>query len=91
MLAFVMPVLVLLAFSKDTRIALYVAPSGPAVMLVAYFAWRSQHLHAAPQLALEGTCLHAPGANPGNRADDLSAPQRIGNRELRRRTECGLA
>jgi len=64
-LAFLMLVLVLLGFSKDTRIALYVAPVWAAVMLVAYITSRSQHLPAAPPLAPEGTYLHASAVNPG--------------------------
>ena len=64
-LAFLMLVLVLLGFSKDTRIALYVAPVWAAIMLVAYIASRSQHLPAAPPLAPEGTYRHASAVNPG--------------------------
>jgi amino acid transporter, AAT family len=60
-LAFLILVLVLLGFSKDTVIALYVAPVWVAVMAIAYFTSRSRHLPAAPQLAPRGTYLHPAG------------------------------
>lgn len=50
-LAFLVLVLVLLAFHKDTVFALYVAPVWVAVMLIAHLAWRSHHLPAARHLA----------------------------------------
>jgi amino acid transporter, AAT family len=43
-LAFLAMVLVLLAFNKDTVIALYVAPVWVAIMVVGYFASRSHHV-----------------------------------------------
>ena len=43
-LAFLAMVLVLLAFNKDTVIALYVAPAWVAIMVVGYFASRSHHV-----------------------------------------------
>ena len=41
-------VLVLLAFNKDTAIALYVAPVWVAIMVIGYFASRSHHVRIYP-------------------------------------------
>jgi len=43
-LAFLAMVLVLLAFNKDTAIALYVTPVWVAIMVIGYFASRSHHV-----------------------------------------------
>lgn len=68
-LGFLLLVLVLLAFSKDTVIALYVAPVWVAVMLVAYFASRSRHRPATAHLAAAGTY---PPSSAGQRRADPS-------------------
>ena len=47
-LGFLAMVLVLLAFNKDTVIALYVAPVWVAIMVVGYFASRSHHVRVIP-------------------------------------------
>jgi amino acid transporter, AAT family len=57
-LGFLLLVLVLLAFSKDTRIALYVTPLWIVVMAVGYYASRSHHRPGAPALAAVGTYAH---------------------------------
>ena len=50
-LAFLAMVLVLLAFNKDTVIALYVAPVWVAVMVVGYLASRSHHVGTSRERA----------------------------------------
>ena len=56
-LAFLAMVLVLLAFNKDTAIALSVAPVWVAIMVVSYFASRSHHVRLPAS--------RAPGTAPG--------------------------
>jgi amino acid transporter, AAT family len=50
-LAFLAMVLVLLAFNKDTVIALYVAPVWALVLVVGYLASRSHHIRSSRQSA----------------------------------------
>ncbi|MGO9902456.1 MAG: amino acid permease [Solirubrobacteraceae bacterium] len=61
-LAFLAMVLVLLAFSSDTRVALYVTPIWVLVMVIGYFASRSHHVRLTPVPAAALT--HAPKPLP---------------------------
>lgn len=54
-LSFLLLVLVLLAFNKNSVIALYAGAAWAAVMLIAYFASRSHHRPPATHLAPAGT------------------------------------
>jgi AAT family amino acid transporter/D-serine/D-alanine/glycine transporter len=54
-LAFLAMVLVLLAFNKDTVIALYVAPVWVAIMVVGYFASRSHHVRTTREPTVVGS------------------------------------
>jgi amino acid transporter, AAT family len=55
-LAFLAMVLILLAFNKDTVIALYVAPVWVAIMVIGYFASRSHHVGTSRER--EATASH---------------------------------
>lgn len=63
-LGFLALVLVLLAFNKDTRIALYVTPIWVLVMVIGYFASRSHHIRLSPVPAAAGTYAPAPAILP---------------------------
>jgi amino acid transporter, AAT family len=63
-LGFLAMVLVLLAFNKDTVIALYVAPVWVAVLVVGYFASRSHHIPRTGEPVAAGTRSAEPGARP---------------------------
>ena len=60
-LGFLAMVLVLLAFNKDTVIALYVAPVWIVVLVVGYFASRAHHIRLTPEPAPAGTHTADPG------------------------------
>jgi AAT family amino acid transporter len=59
-LGFLAMVLVLLAFNKDTVIALYVAPVWVAILVVGYLASRSHHIRITPEPAAPGTHTREP-------------------------------
>jgi AAT family amino acid transporter len=60
-LGFLALVLVLLAFNKDTRIALYVTPVWVLVMVIGYFASRAHHVRLSPvPVAVPKTDAHKP-------------------------------
>ncbi len=61
-LGFLVMVLVLLAFSKDTVIALYVAPVWVLVLVVGYFASRSHHVTATREPAAGAAAVAAAAA-----------------------------
>ncbi len=61
-LAFLVMVLVLLGFSSDTRIALYVTPVWVLVMGIGYFASRNHHVRLTPVPA--AVLPHAPKPPP---------------------------
>ena len=63
-LAFLAMVLVLLAYSKDTRIALYVAPAWVLVMVIGYLASRKHHIRLTPVQATAGPNAPEPATAP---------------------------
>jgi AAT family amino acid transporter/D-serine/D-alanine/glycine transporter len=75
-LAFLVMVLVLLAFNHDTRIALYVTPMWILVMVIGYFASRRHHIRltAAPAAANTTAPDPAPAAHKQTAGPTASPP-----------------
>ncbi|MGA2929431.1 MAG: hypothetical protein ABSG43_26280, partial [Solirubrobacteraceae bacterium] len=63
-LGFLAIVLVLLAFNKDTRIALYVTPAWVLVMVIGYLASRKHHIRLTPVQAAAGPKSPEPATAP---------------------------
>ena len=66
-LGFLAMVLVLLAFNKDTVIALYVAPVWVAILVVGYLASRSHHVRNTRKPTATGTYPRKPAARQAGR------------------------